>query len=217
MRPLITLLALLILATPATAQKGAEYMRGLLGVTLLGTLNMDLLTHDSATAVLQDLCSRYGPAGTKITAIRVQGPDKRASDDVMTALRPSAEEHLNYRRVRLACGTHVLSEADNWYRPSRLTPDMNRTLDTGDTPFGVAVRSLNFRRQNVGVEILWRPLPDTTGKTMSSNRPVTIPAEILRHRAVLSMPDGTPFSYVIETYSGQTVEMALAKMASPKR
>jgi hypothetical protein len=28
-------------------------------------------------------------------------------------------------------------EADNWYVPSRLTPDINKTLDMTDTPFGI--------------------------------------------------------------------------------
>ncbi len=31
------------------------------------------------------------------------------------------------------------------------------------------------------------------------------PAEVLRHRAVLTLPDGTPFSEVIETYSGEVL------------
>ena len=33
------------------------------------------------------------------------------------------DEPVAYRHVRLRCGDHVLSEADNWYVPSRLTPE----------------------------------------------------------------------------------------------
>ena len=33
----------------------------------------------------------------------------------------------------------------------------------------------------------------------------TIPAEVMRHRAVLSTPDGTPFSLVVETYTNQVL------------
>ena len=36
--------------------------------------------------------------------------------------------------MRLKCGDHVLSEADNWYVKARLTPDMNHMLETTDTP-----------------------------------------------------------------------------------
>ncbi len=48
------------------------------------------------------------------------------------------------------CGGHVLSEADNWYVPARLTPQMNRALDTSDTPFGAAVKALDFHRATPG-------------------------------------------------------------------
>ena len=34
---------------------------------------------------------------------------------------------------------------------------------------------------------------------------LAIPAEVLRHRAVLTLPDGTPFSEVIETYTGEVL------------
>ncbi len=39
------------------------------------------------------------------------------------------------------------------------------------------------------------PLPERTGATP------TIRPAVLEHRAVLSLPDGTPFSEVVETYT----------------
>jgi len=45
---------------------------------------------------------------------------------------------VKYRRVQPSCGDHILSEADNWYVPRRLTPEMNRLLETTDVPFGRA-------------------------------------------------------------------------------
>jgi hypothetical protein len=30
---------------------------------------------------------------------------------------------------------------------------------------------------------------------------LTIPSEVLQHRALLTLPDGTPFSEVVETYT----------------
>ena len=50
---------------------------------------------------------------------------------------------MRYRRVQLACGDRVLSEADNWYLVGRLTLDMNTALERTETPFGVAVRALD--------------------------------------------------------------------------
>ena len=47
------------------------------------------------------------------------------------------------------CGSVVLSEADNWYVPSRLTPEMNRLLDTTDAPFGRVVQAVHFRRRTL--------------------------------------------------------------------
>ena len=40
------------------------------------------------------------------------------------------------------------------------------------------------------------PLSDSGGR-------LQIPAELLQHRAVLTLPDGTPFSEVVETYTSE--------------
>ena len=32
-----------------------------------------------------------------------------------------------------------------------------------------------------------------------------MPAAVLQHRALLTLPDGTPFSEVVETYSGNVL------------
>jgi hypothetical protein len=34
---------------------------------------------------------------------------------------------------------------------------------------------------------------------------------VLQHTAVLATADGAPFSYVVETYTGQVLEMALPR------
>jgi hypothetical protein len=36
---------------------------------------------------------------------------------------------------------------------------------------------------------------------------LTIPHAVLEHRAVLTLPDGTPFSEVIETYSREVLAL----------
>jgi hypothetical protein len=43
------------------------------------------------------------------------------------------------------------------------------------------------------------PLLERRGATL------TIPHEVLEHRAVLILPDGTPFSEVVETYTGEVL------------
>ncbi len=108
------------------------------------------------------------------------------------ALDVKPDEPLGYRRVRLKCGDRVLSEADNWYVPARLTPEMNRVLETTDTPFGKAVAALHFRRHTLSAELLWRPLPQGwemgAGGTPDETGALAIPDHVLEHRAVLSTP-----------------------------
>lgn len=199
-------------AGPALAADGAGFVRRLEALALLQTLNADLLSHDSATAVLQDWCDAHGPGGLKITAQRVRGQDKPPTDEARIALRLQPGQGVNYRRVRLACGETVLSEADNWYLPGRLTGEMNRVLDSSDTPFGVVVRPLDFRRRTLSARLLYAPLPRGWEKGgADASAPGPIPPQVLQHAAVLAAPDGVPFSYVVETYTGQALEMALPR------
>lgn len=200
------------LAGPVPAAESAGFVRRLEALALLQTLNADLLSHDSATAVLQDWCDAHGPGGLKIVAMRVRGQDKAPTDEARAALRLQPGQSVNYRRVRLACGERVLSEADNWYLPARLTAEMNRVLDSSDTPFGVVVRPLDFRRRNLAARLLYAPLPRGWEKGGADAAPLgAIPAQVLQHVAVLAGPDGAPFSYVVETYTGQALEMALPR------
>jgi hypothetical protein len=89
------------------------------------------------------------------------------------------------------CGTHLLSEADNWYRPSQLTPEMNAELDTTDTPFGTAVRPLSFHRKTLGANA-----------TADQHTPLQVKALLLTKSEV-------PFSLVVENYSSDLTMGAL--------
>jgi hypothetical protein len=179
-------------------------------LALIESLNADLLAHDSATLTLERWCADHRLADPpRIVAERVSGADKPASGEVRAALDVQPDELLGYRRVRLKCGDHVLSEADNWYVPARLTPEMNHVLETTDTPFGKAVAALHFRRHTLSADLLWRPLPKgwEMGATPTPQEvgAFTIPDQVLQHRAVLSTPDGEPFSEVVETYTGEVL------------
>ena len=173
-------------------------------MALLQTLNADLLSHDSATATLERWCSAHHlAADPRIHAERVRGADKAADAAVRRDLAVSAEEPVRYRRVRLSCGGAVLSEADNWYVPARLTPEMNRVLEETDTPFGRAVRDLGFARHTLGADVLWQPLPpgwEAAPLPPDGKGLLPIPQEVLRHSAVLTTRTGQPFCRVIETY-----------------
>jgi hypothetical protein len=153
-------------------------------------LNADLLGHDSATATLQRWCAdRHLADPPTIVAHRVLGQDKPADAQVRALLHAAPGEPIRYRRVALACGGHVLSNADNWYRPGALTAQMNAELDTTDHPFGAVVKSLGFHRQTLSAVVL-----------MSANDR-RAPDAVIRHKAVLETPDGAPFSLVVETYT----------------
>jgi hypothetical protein len=177
---------------------------------LLETLNADLLAHDSATLTIERWCADHRLADpARIVAERVKGADKPASPEVRAALGVKPDEPLGYRRVRLKCGDHVLSEADNWYVPARLTPEMNHVLDTTDTPFGKAVAALRFRRHTLSADLLWRPLPQgwEMGAALAPEEAgaLPIPDHVLEHRAVLSTAGGEPFSEVVEAYTGEVL------------
>ena len=104
----------------------------------------------------------------------------------------------------------MLVEADNWYVPSRLTPEMNHQLDTSDIAFGRAVLALRFQRKTLSARLLWSPLPegwDVAGGALSDvgAKTLQVPHAVLEHQAVLVLPDGTALSQVIETYTEQVL------------
>jgi chorismate-pyruvate lyase len=203
-----------IMTASASAAEPASWPNSFSGrleaLALLETLNADLLAHDSATLTLERWCGDHRLADpARIVAERVGGADKPASAEVRAALDVKPDEPLSYRRVRLKCGDHVLSEADNWYVPARLTPEMNHVLETTDTPFGKAVAALRFRRHTLSADLLWRPLPKgwEMGAAPASEQvgALAIPGHVLEHRAVLTTQDGAPFSEVVETYTNEVL------------
>jgi hypothetical protein len=226
-RKTLALFALILLARVAGAKSNGgplwreSFTARLEALALLQTLNAELLSHDSATLTLDRWCAVHQLASpAHIAAERVNGVYQAPTDEQRQLLGVTATEPIRYRRVRLICGDHILSEADNWYVPARLSPEMNRVLDTTDTAFGLAVQTLNFRRRTLSAKLLWSPLPgswemdapqrEPRGATLPPQREprgatLTIPHQVLEHRAVLTLPDGTPFSEVIETYTGEVL------------
>jgi len=188
-------------------------------LALLQTLNAELLSHDSATLTLDRWCDAHQLASpAKVVAQRDKDANKEPTAEQRQVLGVSAEEPVRYRRVKLSCGAHVLSEADNWYVPSRLTPDMNQQLETSDIAFGRAVQALHFQRRTLSATLLWSPLPDGWGVKPTAlpdagAKTLPVPHEVLRHQAVLTLPDGTPISEVVETYTEDVLAFPQPKPA----
>ena len=151
--PMQVLLAEDAVPLPSVAWPDSGASR-LAALALLESLDADLLSHDSATLTLERWCDAHRLAvPARIRAERVLGADKLPGEEQRRLLGVGAGEPLRYRRVRLACGAHILSEADNWYVPARLTPEMNQVLDTSDVAFGRAVQGPRV------------PAPDAVGGT----------------------------------------------------
>jgi hypothetical protein len=171
------------------------------------TLNARILASRSATATLESWCAARGLAvEPKVRARLVAGASKPPTRDQIERLQVRGPEELKYRRVQLVCGGHVLSEADNWYVPARLTAEMNRLLETTDTPFGRAVQPLQPYRQTFSAELLWQPLPEGwerrsgAGLCDAAAEPLAPPPYLFEHRAVLYDSARRPFSEVSERY-----------------
>jgi chorismate-pyruvate lyase len=162
----------------------------------LRTFREALLAGDSATLTLRAWCdSRHLADPPVITAQLALSASKPADTRVRALLAVGSDEPVAYRHVQLACGGHVLSEADNWYVPSRLTAAMNRRLSKENTPFGQIVAPLNFRRRTIESRILLGPVSHKATAWY-----------VLRQRAVLIDAAGRPFSVVVERYTRELLD-----------
>jgi len=206
-------------AAPEPSASGApapwhdSFVTRLEALALLQSLNADLLSHDSATLTLDRWCGAHHLADpATITAERMHDVDKPPTAAQRELLHVSPTEPVGYRRVRLHCGTHVLSEADNWYVPGRLTAEMNQNLDHSDIAFGRAVQALQFQRHTLTATLLWMPLPadwETKATPVRAHAgTLEVPPYVLQHTAVLSLPDGTPISTLTETYTAEVLAFA---------
>ena len=165
----------------------------------IAQLQQLLLSQPSATLVLGQWCATHHLApAPQIVARRVIGQPRPLPERVRLRLRLKPGEATGYRRVQLLCGDLILSDADNWYVPDRLTPAMNQRLDHTDTPFGLAVRSLHFKRRTLSSEVLWVPSAGAVAGGM-----VTVPEHVLRNEGLLTVAGDLPISQVIENYTAE--------------
>jgi chorismate-pyruvate lyase len=194
-----------------------SYLGRLEALALVERLNAELLASSSATRTLESWCVEHRlavPARVFATVSQTRQRRALALDRALLDIR--SDEAVRYRHVALACGTHVLSEADNWYVPSRLTPAMNRMLETTRTPFGRAIAALKPSRQILSVEQLWSPLP--VGWEMGAVHlqearagKLAIPPFLFRHRAIVFDGAHRPIALVVETYTREVLAFAHAE------
>jgi chorismate-pyruvate lyase len=225
----LALLSLCLRPQPAcaqTAQAAASNRRPnsvvahLEASLLLQTLNADLLSHDSATLTLERWCADHRLAPSpRVVAEREPGAEKEPTEEQRRQLGVNPTDNIRYRKVKLVCGDVVLSEADNWYVPARLTPEMNRLLDTTDTPFGKAVQPLHFQRHTISAKVLATLVPEkwwelSPADLAADSGKLCLPPHVLEHRALLTLPDGTPFSEVVETYTVNVLASARSGLES---
>jgi len=193
-------------AAPSAAEWSDTPLARVEALALVETLNADLLASNSATLVLERWCREHGLADPpRIAAHRVDAAQEPPSSLTREELQLRDAEPVRYRRVELACGSHVLSVAENWYVPGRLTDAMNQQLDATQIPFGKVVQPLHPHRETLAVQMLWSPLP--AGWEMapavpagpSANR-MQIPTALFAHRAVLYTSEHRAIAEVHEVY-----------------
>ncbi len=180
------------------------------------TLDAALLASRSATRTLEAWCADHAMAADpRLRAERVPGPDKPLDATRRARLAIGPLEPVRYRHVRLACGTHVMSDADNWYVPSRLTPAMNELLDTTDTSFGTVVAPLGVTRETFSARTLWPVLPPgwDMGASVTDHpeRALAMPPVLFEHRAVLFDAHHVAFSEVEEHYTDEILAFEPAR------
>jgi hypothetical protein len=173
------------LAVSSLALSGCAHHRS---DTFLDAFEANLAANSSATEALRQWCAAQGIAdAAQITARFVRGADAAAPDGLRATLQVGPDEVLGYRHVQLVCGEVVLSQAHNWFVPSRLGPEMNRQLNETDVPFGKVAAALRFSRQPIA--------------SARRGDPACPAGAISTHRALLCLPNGDPLALVVECYT----------------
>ena len=154
----------------------------------LANFERTLETNHSATEALTQWCKVRGLANPPQILAQAVKSEMVAPDAAIRAmLAIDSSEPVRYRQVHLRCGETVLSIADNWYVPARLTPEMNHLLETSDSPFGRVVAPLGYTREQLA--------------SVHGRAPGCPEGTVLSIRAVLKLPDGRPISAVAECYT----------------
>jgi chorismate-pyruvate lyase len=135
-----------------------------------------LLSCTSATSVIE---AEFG-APVTIRRLKLSAPPDTPH---LWRLQALSGESVLHRRVVLLARGATISEADLWYVPSRLPPDMARTLQSSDLPFGAVIAALAPRRETIAA------------RQGDPGDPVCLDIAALLHGR-----DGQPLALVLERY-----------------
>lgn len=208
----LAVLSLIALGTAAAKEPAcgdADTIAQLRTELTLSQLQADLLRERSATKVLEAWCGKYQLAKEPVVRAEVLNvPAKPASAETMNRLQVTKPEALAYRRVGLKCGSVLLSEADNWYVPARLTKAMNAMLTSSDVPFGKVIAELKPFRVTITAKPLWSALEDGQACRVKPAQAENAPAAVLEVQALLYREDLKPFSEVHEVYQRPLIAAA---------
>jgi hypothetical protein len=220
------LLALLSASPPAAAASAGATAPGeapawhdtpssrLAALAVIQSLNAELLAAPSATLTLEHWCAAHGLASPALVRAEplASGIDE-ADPAVRADLKVEPGEVVIHRRVALRCGSQLLSVADNWYVPARLSSAMNEQLEHSDAPFGKVVQPLQPWRRTLSAKLLWAPLPEGwelagvahmsragAAAAAASDPPLEPPQALFEHRALMSGSDNRPIAELRETY-----------------
>ncbi|MBV9840293.1 MAG: hypothetical protein JOY99_01955 [Sphingomonadaceae bacterium] len=182
------------------------YMTADAALALMHQLSAQLLASPSATLTLERWCADHRLAEVpKVVAMVERGAIRAPTPDQIARLQLGPDDRIGYRHVRLMCGARTLSEAENWYVASRLTPAMNDALAASDVPYGKLILPLKPKRRSLGVEMLWSP------PAGARDRPLALPQALFRHRALVLDGQGRPLAEVAETYTSQNLASLSAR------
>lgn len=162
-----------------------------------------LLASPTATAVLEQRCAALclaDPPSVRSEVVRGVALDPGPSTMARLDLRKG--ERIAFRRVRLMCGAHVLSEADNWYVEDRLTAAMLHELAHRDTPFGRVLLPLGPHRRTLARDLRDPAAPGAVD-------------EVLRLHALVMDGTGRPLAEVVERYRRVLLDQPSGGVSAP--
>jgi hypothetical protein len=194
--------------TQISASWPTDVMARLEATAILQGLNVELLTSDSEKQTLERWCVSHRLASNpQITIERLLDVEELPTEAQRMTLATSGKQPVRHRKVRVLCGSAVLLEADGWYLPSRVLPQVSALIEGTELPLQTAVQIMHFRRRILSAALLWPQLPELweIGSEEDVTKPQTVrplPARVLTHHVLVTLPDGTPFGEVQENYTG---------------